>query len=76
MKQDESILNQWMGIWSDVSTIDEIVTLAARQRALPEDIEEARRCIERFNESAQAFIESISGCVRSQCEPRDSSCGN
>ena len=76
MKQNETMLNQWMNIWSDVDTIDEIVTLAARQRALPEDIEEARHCLERFNEAAQEFLDSISEYVRSQCEPHDSSCGN
>lgn len=76
MEFDRKLMDEWIQIWSDINAIDEVVALAAKQRALPKDIEEARRCLDRFNRSAHNLIDRISGSVLPQCEPQSSSCGN
>lgn len=76
MEFDRKLMDEWIQIWSDINAIDEVVALAAKQRALPKDIEEARRCLDRFNRSAHNLIDLISGSVLPQCEPQSSSCGN
>lgn len=45
MEFDRKLMDEWIQIWSDINAIDEVVALAAKQRALPKDIEEARRCL-------------------------------
>lgn len=74
MEQNKEIRGRWVyEIWPKVSEIDDIIDVAALNRALPEDIEEAKRLLSEFTEQAAAFLDELSESVRSPTSSERSS---
>ena len=77
MKRNEPLYSRWVHqIWSRVSAIDDIVEIAAVNRAHPEDIEEAKRLLAEFTEQAAVFLDQLSEYVRKQSSSERSSTGS
>lgn len=77
MEQNKEIRGRWVyEIWPKVSEIDDIIDVAALNRALPEDIEEAKRLLSEFTEQAAAFLDELSESVRSPTSSERSSTGS
>lgn len=77
MEQNKEIRGRWVyEIWPKVSEIDDIIDVAALNRALPEDIEEAKRLLSEFTEQAAAFLDELSESFRSPTSSERSSTGS
>ena len=73
MKKDEKLLSDWTPISVISCEVDDLVDLAARNRAHQEDIDEALKLIDEFHERASAFLKQISASSADLSSSRSSS---
>lgn len=73
MKKDEKLLSDWTPISIISCEVDDLVDLAARNRAHQEDIDEALKLIDEYHERASAFLKKLSAFSEGQPSSQSSS---
>ena len=66
--RNEEIEKEWIRIWTHSSNVDDAVDLIIRNRALPEDVDYARKELETYVKEASEFLDRFGECDRKPCE--------